>query len=245
MPYSPAFDSGGDFLPLEKLSVSEKQAVELIKSALSSFGLPCDPLYFRYTDKYLAISGNKYHPFARLKLNKDVWYIALSCGDADTGKNFRRFDLSDVPEISKYSKEICEAFRFCDPQYVKHTYANVNGGDLSSDIQEFFCRLEVPESLSGPFVPTPAEVEFFSAYIEKLKSAGLNWRNVPLKISTDGVIVVRGGRVKLRKKANRISYFKSERGLSTEEKNLSLSECIERQKYWISHCLAYKETYNL
>lgn len=232
-----------DFTPFNELTADERAAVEIIKSVLRSNGLSDDPLFFRYTDKYLTVGASKFFPLARLKLSKDLWYISLRIGDSDTGKNFRRFNISSVSEISRYSAEIVEAFQsLTDENSVCRPPVSI--GETGSEIEEFFCNAKTAGKPTA-YTPTPDESAFFLAYIEGLKTSGLNWRAVPVEIMSDGAIKVRGGRIRLSKKATYISYAKSSRELATKEKNLSLSRYIELQKYWFADCLENRELYGL
>ena len=106
-----------------ELSNLEKSAVDLIKSALRENNLPDDPLYFRRTEKYLTVGGNDYIPFIRLKLDKDLWYVSIRCGDPETKKNYLRFEISDVSEIAKYSHEIANAFHTFGDCHARKTAA--------------------------------------------------------------------------------------------------------------------------
>lgn len=248
MPYPPTVVSfpnyDYDFAPFDKLSSAEKSAVEIIKSVLRSNGLPEEPLFFRYTDKYLTVGADKYLPFARLKLNKDLWYISLRVGDPDTGKNFRRFEISDVSDVFSYSSEIADAY--------KSLYAEISEADKvsaepsDSELDEFFSNAKIfSAGKQISYKPTADEAVFFSAYVEAMTAAGLNWRAIEIEIMSDGALKVHGGRIKFGKRNSYMSYTKSKNSLATKEKNLSLSEYVERLKYWISYCLDNKDLFGL
>lgn len=247
MPYPPTVVSlpryEYDFTPFDELTSDERAAIEIIKKVLLANGLPDEPLFFRRTDKYLTVSASEHFPFARLKLNKNLWYISLRVGDLDTSKNFRRFEISDVSEISKYSAEIAEAFQSLTDEISAYQAPSFTV-ETGSEIEDFF-RNAKASGKPTTYMPTPDETTFFLAYIDGLKTSGLNWRAVPVEIMSDGAVKVRGGRVRLSKKATYISYAKSSKELATKEKNLSLSEYIELQKYWLADCLENRELYGL
>lgn len=228
-----------------ELSNLEKSAVDLIKAALRSNKLPDNPLFFRRTEKYLTVGGNDYHPFARLKLDKDLWYIALNCVDPETGKNFRRFTISDVSEIGKYSDEIARAFRFSDPNYTERHFASPSDTTLTPEMQEFFSQMETPTESAQKCKLTPSEIAFFTAYVEKLKAAGLNWKNAKPVRGSDGVIGVRGGAIKLRSKNIQFKYWPKADSIAVWKKGLSLEECISKLNYWIDDCLRHKDIYEM
>ena len=145
-----------------ELSNLEKSAVDLIKSALRESNLPDDPLYFRRAEKYLTVGGNDYIPFVRLKLDKDLWYISIRCGDPETKKSYLRFEISDVSEIAKYSHEIAEAFRFSTPVQSPPAIwrtADISDADLTPEMQEFFGKMEVP--LDSKQKLNSSEIAFF------------------------------------------------------------------------------------
>ena len=219
MPYPPTIVSlprcEYEFTPLNDLTNDENAAIEIIRGVLRTNGLPDEPLFFRRTEKYLTVGASEYLPFARLKLNKNLWYISLRVGDLDTSQNFRRFGISPALTV-----------------------------DTGSEIEDFF-RNAKASGKPTTYIPTPDESTFFLAYIEGLKTSGLNWRSVPVEIMSDGAVKVRGGRIRLSKKATYISYTKSSNELATKEKNLSLSEYIELQKYWLADCLENRELYGL
>lgn len=247
MPYPPTIVSlprcEYEFTPLNDLTNDENAAIEIIRGVLRTNGLPDEPLFFRRTEKYLTVGASEYLPFARLKLNKNLWYISLRVGDLDTSKNFRRFEISDVSEISRYSAEIVDAFQSLTDE-ISTYQAPALTADTGSEIEDFF-RNAKASGKPTTYIPTPDESTFFLAYIEGLKTSGLNWRSVPVEIMSDGAVKVRGGRIRLSKKATYISYTKSSNELATKEKNLSLSEYIELQKYWLADCLENRELYGL
>ncbi len=235
-------------LPSVELTALEKSAVELIKSALRANELPDDPLFFRRTEKYLTVGGNDYLPFVRLKLNKDLWYIAIRCGDSETDKSYLRLTISDVSEIEKYSNKIAEAFRFSridhadTPPAVWRT-ADISGIELSPEMQEFFSKMEVP--LDSKQKLNHSEITFFTAYVEKLKAAGLNWRNAEPARTADGFIRARGGSVRLRTKKTQFMYWPTAAPDAIFEGGLTLEECISKLDYWIKDCLRNRDTYDM
>lgn len=231
-----------------ELSTLEQSAAELIKSVLRANKLPDDPLFFRRTEKYLTIGNNDYLPFVRLKLDKDLWYIAIRCGDAETGKSFLRFTISDVSDISKYSSEIAEAFRFntldrSERLPTERRTADISGIELSPEMKEFFSSMEVP--LDSKQKLNPSEVVFFTAYVEKLKAAGLDWRKAEPARTADGYIRVRGGAVRLRTKKTQFMYFPTAEPNAIFEGGLTLDECISKLDYWIKDCLRNRDTYGM
>lgn len=248
MPYPPTVVSlppyDYNFCSYTDLSNEEQSAVEIIKSVLRSHNLPEEPLIYRYAEKYLTVSADKYSPFARLKLFKSSWYISLSCGDPITKKNFRRFDIEKIEDISLYESEIVAAFLFAYPQYSVKKEMSILSTIADERVREFFSRI-VLHGRASSFEPNAAEVEFFTAYIDKLEAAGLDWKAVPVDLMTDGAIKVRGGRIKLRKKSTYMLFVKSKNGLATEAKNLTLAEYIELQRFWIADCTANKEIYSM
>lgn len=248
MPYPPTVVSLSphdyDFCAYADLSAEEQSAVEIIKSVLRSHNLPDEPLIYRYAEKYLTVSSDKYNPFVRLKLSKSSWYISLSCGDAVTKKKFRRFDIAKTEDISLYESEIVSAFLFAYPKYAEKKETSLSIAVADKRVREFFSRIVLHGRVSS-FEPNAAEVEFFTAYIDKLEAEGLNWKAVPVDLMTDGAIKVRGGRIKLRKKSTYMLFVKSKSGLATEAKNLTLAEYIELQRFWIADCAANKEIYSM
>lgn len=230
-----------------ELSALEKSAVKLIQSALASNDLPDTPLFFRRTESYLTIAGagNKFHPFARLKLNKNLWYISLNCGDVDTDKNFRRFILSDVTEIQNYSNEIVQAFRFSDPQYTEHHFLNIADTPLSPKLKEFFSRMELPTDTAQKYKLTSDEITFFTAYIEELETVGLNWRNSKPCRGSDGTIGVRGGAIRARSKNIKFKYWPDADSIAIWESGLTLDQCISKLSYWVDDCLRSKDIYEM
>jgi len=248
MPYPPSVVSlsGHDreYCPYGELISEERAAVDIIKSILREHNLPDEPLYFRYTDKYLTVAADKFNPFARLKLTKDSWYVAFSCGDPVTRKKFLRIDIADVSEIAEHAEEIVSAYRFASPVFSESKPADLEIGSASSDLSEFFRNIVLHDG-STSFKPSDEELEFFGHYIEGLKASGLNWRAVPVDLMSDGAIKVRGGRIKLRKRGSYMTYTKSKDDLATKVKNLSLAEYIELLKYWVADCVLYKDIYSL
>lgn len=233
-----------DYTAYENLSEAEKCVIAIIKSTLIENKIPDNVLHFRYTSKYLAVESFKTHPFARIKIGTDVRYIELSCGDKKTGKNFCRFEFTDISEIEKYKEEIIAAFRFCDPNYFLHHYATVGCEGLDEKLYKFFSLLEVPAA-GEIFIPTSSEIEFFSAYINKLEFAGLNWENTKARLMARREISVRGGRIRFGEKSSYMTYTESDGMRSIKAQNLSLHEYIELQKYWVDTCLKYKDIYNM
>lgn len=228
-----------------ELTALEKSAVELIKSALRTNKLPDDPLFFQRTEKYLTVGGNDYIPFVRLKLDKDLWYIAIRCGDPETGKSYLRLTITDVSEIKKYSKEIAEAFRSSDPKYTERHYANLGDTALSPEMQEFFSLMETPTDSAQKCKLNSSEIAFFTAYVEKLKAVGLNWRNAKPARGSDGVIGVRGGAIRLRSKNIQFKYWPKADSIAIWKKGLSLEECISNLNFWIDDCLRHKDIYEM
>lgn len=235
-----------DYIQFDNLTSVEKESVVIIKSILSDNGLPPEPLFFRYTENYLAIESRKGLPFSRLKLRKNTWYISLACGDSKSGKKFSRFDISDISSIKDYTNEIIVAFRHCDPERYDRNNVEIIGSELSPDLQRFFGKVtQFSFSKLTSFTPNPSEITFFSSYIEKLKAVGLNWENITIELMSDGALKTRGGRIKFGKKSSYMLYTKPGETLSTKAKNLKLSEYIDFQKYWISECLENRELYRL
>lgn len=228
-----------------ELSDAENTAVEIIKTALRANFLPDEPLFFRRTEKYLTVGGNDYHPFARLKLEKKLWYVALSCGDPQTGRSFQRFAISNVHEIEKYSSEIAQAFRFSNPAYTEHHFADLRNAELNSEMREFFSKMETSTSSAQQCDLNASEITFFTAYVEALKSAGLNWRNANPIRSSDGGIGVRGGSIRLRSKNIQFKYWPSGNPIGVWEKGITLAECISKINYWVDDCLKYKDIYEM
>lgn len=231
-----------------ELSNLEKSAVDLIKSALRENNLPDDPLYFRRTEKYLTVGGNDYIPFIRLKLDKDLWYVSIRCGDPETKKNYLRFEISDVSEIAKYSHEIANAFHFSTPiQADSHPTiwrtADIGDTDLTPEMQEFFCKMEVP--LDSKQKLNSSEIAFFSAYVEKLKAAGLDWRKAEPTRTADGYIRARGGAVRLRTKKTQFMYWPTADPNAIFKSGLTLEECISKLDYWIKDCLRNRDIYGM
>ena len=228
-----------------ELSNLEKSAVDLIKSALRENNLPDDPLYFRRAEKYLTVGGNDHIPFVRLKLDKNLWYISIRCGDPETKKSYLRFDISDVSEIQKYSNEIARAFRFSDPNYTERHFASLDGVSLSPEMQEFFSRMEVPTDAAQKCKLNSSEIAFFTAYVERLKAAGLNWKIAKPTRGSDGVIGVRGGAIRLRSKNIQFKYWPKADSIAVWKKGLTLEECISNLKYWINDCIRNKDIYEI
>lgn len=226
------------------LSNLEESAVELIKSSLRLNNLPDTPLFFRRTENYLTVGSNDFLPFARLKLSKNLWYIALNCGDPETGKNFRRIIISDISEIEKYSDEIAIAFRFSDPKYTEHHFHDVGNTPLSPELKEFFSHMEVPTNAAQKCTLNSDEITFFTAYIEKLKAAGLDWRNSNPIRGSDGTIGVRGGAIRARSKNIKFKYWPDANSIAVWEK-LTLDECILKLSYWIDDCIRHRDIYEM
>ena len=204
----------------------EKEIVNIIRSSLRENQIPYDILYFRYTTNYLAVESFKSHPFARVKTTGNIWYIELSCGDIKTGKNFRRFEFTEISEITNYKNEIIIAFRFCDPKYYIRNYARIQSSGLDESLCEFFSLLET--SIEGKvFTPSPAETEFFTAYIKNMEAAGLDWHRVNARLLAGNEICVMGGRIKFGKKSSFMTYTEPGNILSIKVKNLSLDKYIE------------------
>ena len=105
--------------------------------------------------------------------------------------------------------------------------------------------MEVPTDAAQKCKLNSSEIAFFTAYVERLKAAGLNWKNAKPTRGSDGVIGVRGGAIRLRSKNIQFKYWPKADSIAVWKKDLTLEECISNLKYWINDCIRNKDIYEM
>jgi len=245
---------------VDNLTSEENIAIEKIREALCANNLPADDLVIKRTQKYLTIGAGKCRPFCNLKMIGRSFYLELCiCGDdiirlsentiysnlKESRGKFTRFEIINELDIGKYEDGIISSYCWINPAFRKRKYMSLDDVDATSNLREFFGRMESFSRSIDKFAISDDEMVFFEMYIKRLEDKQLNWRIIEPQRMSDGAIKVHGGRIKLQGQKTYMLYTNFDKMLACTATNRSLSEYIELQKNWITACFKYRGTYLL